>query len=66
MLVERSSMNLYSYDGKVLCTPKIPGMQTDTLDTSAISLSPDTLAVLDQNDDKRKHLWRNEKISSWH
>lgn len=49
-------MSLYSYDGKVLCTPKIPGMQTDTLDSSAISLSPDTLAVLDQNDDKRKGL----------
>lgn len=54
LLVERSSMNLYSYDGKVLCSPKIPGMQIDALDFSGLSLSPDTLAVLDQNDDKSK------------
>lgn len=47
-------MNLYSYDGKILCSPKIPGMQIDNLDSSAVSLSPDTLAVLDQNDDKSK------------
>ncbi|KAL0273596.1 UNVERIFIED_CONTAM: hypothetical protein PYX00_006229 [Menopon gallinae] len=52
LLVERSSINIYSYDGRLLNSPKIPGMNFDMLDSSQISLSPETLAVLCQTDDK--------------
>lgn len=52
LLVERSSINIYSFDGRLLNSPKIAGMNFDMLDSSQISLSPDTLAILGQNDDK--------------
>ncbi|KAK6619099.1 hypothetical protein RUM44_003481 [Polyplax serrata] len=55
-LLERSHINIYSYEGKLLCSPKVPGLQIDTIDSTGISLSGDTLAILDQNDDKCIHL----------
>lgn len=53
-LIERNSLNIYAYDGKLHWSPKLPGIQLDLLDDSCVSLSPDTLAVIDQTDAKSK------------
>ncbi|XP_065217449.1 intraflagellar transport protein 80 homolog isoform X2 [Planococcus citri] len=55
-LVEPSSVNIYSYDGRNASTPKWPNMLCDLISDDMISLSNDTLAIRDQIDDKVIHL----------
>lgn len=55
-LVEKSSVNVYSYDGRHLFAPKWPNMQCDTLNANLITLSNDTIAIRDQIDEKSKCL----------
>ncbi|PSN36206.1 hypothetical protein C0J52_07301 [Blattella germanica] len=57
LLVEKSSMNLYSYEGRLLCSPRWQGMQPETLNAACVSLSPDTIVVRDQADDKLLHIF---------
>lgn len=52
MLVERSSVNLYSYEGRLISSPRWAAMQPETMNEKSISLSEDTLAARDQNDPK--------------
>jgi len=54
MLVEKSSANVYNYEGRLICSPRWPSMQPEILNESCISLSPGVIAVRDQNDDKGK------------
>ncbi|KAJ9601816.1 hypothetical protein L9F63_000044 [Diploptera punctata] len=57
LLVEKSSLSLYSYEGRLLCSPRWQGMQPETLNPAYVSISPDTIAVRDQNDDKLVYLF---------
>ncbi|GLG95764.1 F-box-like/WD repeat-containing protein ebi [Gryllus bimaculatus] len=52
LLVEKTTAGLYSYEGRLLCSPRWQAMQPDTLNESSVSISPDTIAVRDQVDDK--------------
>lgn len=50
--MERSGVNIYSYLGRLLASPRWGSMRLDVLARSSISLGPDTLAIIDQNDNK--------------
>lgn len=56
LLVEKSSMSVYSYEGRLLASPRWPNLHTSTLNKSQLSLSPDTVALRDQADDKCEFL----------
>lgn len=51
-LIERYGVNVYSFSGRLLASPKWGSMRLDTLAKDSISLGPDVLAVIDQNDSK--------------
>ncbi|XP_023711172.2 intraflagellar transport protein 80 homolog isoform X2 [Cryptotermes secundus] len=57
LLVEKSSLSLYSYEGRLLCSPRWQGMQPETFNPACVSISPDTIAVRDQTDEKLVHLF---------
>ncbi|XP_068216977.1 intraflagellar transport protein 80 homolog [Palaemon carinicauda] len=57
LLVDGASVYVYSYDGRLLCSPRWPGMRTDVLNHRTVSLSSDTLAIRDKNDEKLVHLF---------
>ncbi|NWH45804.1 IFT80 protein, partial [Fregata magnificens] len=52
LLVDGGGLYLYSYEGRLISSPKFPGMRTDILNAQAVSLSNDTLAVRDKADEK--------------
>lgn len=43
-----TGMQLYTYEGRQLCNPKFQGLRTELLNSQMVSLSNDTVAVLDQ------------------
>lgn len=43
---------MYSYEGRLVSTPKFQGMRTDILNAQTVSLSNDTIAVRDKTDEK--------------
>nr|XP_060623575.1 intraflagellar transport protein 80 homolog isoform X2 [Anolis sagrei ordinatus] len=57
LLVDGGGIYLYSYEGRLISSPKFPGMRTDILNAQAISLSNDTLAVRDKSDEKVIYLF---------
>lgn len=54
LLVDGGGLYLYSYEGRLISSPKYPGMRTDILNAQTVSLSNDTLAVKDKADEKGK------------
>ncbi|XP_063603960.1 intraflagellar transport protein 80 homolog [Penaeus indicus] len=57
LVVDGASVYIYSYDGRLLCSPRWPGMRTDVLNNRTVSLSDDTLAIRDKTDEKLVHLF---------
>lgn len=49
---QRGGVQLYSYDGRPRSSPKYPGLRTDLLDRHSLSVSGDSIAILDRNDNK--------------
>ncbi len=47
-------MYLYSYDGRLVSSPKWAGMRAETLNINTVSISNDTIAVRD-NDQKSNY-----------
>ena len=54
LLVDSSSVYVYSYEGRLVCSPKFPGMRTDILNKQTVSISNDTIAIRDKVDEKGK------------
>lgn len=52
LLVDGSGLYMFSYEGRLICSPKFPGMRADILNAQGVSLSNDTLAVRDKSDEK--------------
>uniref|UniRef100_A0A8C6VHX1 Intraflagellar transport 80 n=1 Tax=Naja naja TaxID=35670 RepID=A0A8C6VHX1_NAJNA len=52
VLVDGGGIYLYSYEGRLISSPKFPGMRTDILNGQTVSLSSDTLAIRDKSDEK--------------
>ncbi|XP_053315521.1 intraflagellar transport protein 80 homolog [Spea bombifrons] len=57
LLVDGGSLYLYSYEGRLICTPKLPGMRADNLNAQTVSLSNDTIAIKDRADEKFIYLF---------
>ncbi|KAG5865619.1 hypothetical protein JTB14_010369 [Gonioctena quinquepunctata] len=56
LLVEKSTLGIYNYQGRLIATPRWPNMRLDYLRGSDISLSPDTLVARDAGDAKTLHV----------
>jgi intraflagellar transport protein 80 len=47
-------LQVYSYEGRLICNPKYPGMRPELLSISTVSISSDVIAVKDFTDEKCK------------
>ncbi|XP_078065148.1 intraflagellar transport protein 80 homolog isoform X3 [Mustelus asterias] len=52
LLLDGAGIYLYSYEGRLISSPKFPGMRTDILSSLTVSVSNDIIAVRDKADDK--------------
>ncbi|XP_050395102.1 intraflagellar transport protein 80 homolog [Patella vulgata] len=52
VMVDGGGVYVYSYDGRLVCSPRYQGMKADILNTQTISLSNDTIAIRDKTDEK--------------
>ncbi|XP_034840469.1 intraflagellar transport protein 80 homolog [Maniola hyperantus] len=55
-VIERAGISIYSYMGRLLASPR-SGSRPETLGRAAVSLGPDSLAVIDQTDRKTIHVF---------
>lgn len=54
LIVEMNTVSLYSYQGRLLGTPRWKGLTEELLYLPCISLCGDTLVIRDQNNEKCK------------
>ncbi|XP_016360970.1 intraflagellar transport protein 80 homolog [Sinocyclocheilus anshuiensis] len=52
LLVDGAELFVYSYEGRLVSSPKSPGMRMDILNSQSISLSNDTIAIRDTSDER--------------
>ncbi|KAK2150951.1 hypothetical protein LSH36_381g02111 [Paralvinella palmiformis] len=57
LLVDSSSIYVYTYEGRLVSSPKFVGMRMDILNHHTVSLSDDTIAIRDKNDEKTVNLF---------
>lgn len=50
--MDGAEVYVYSYEGRLVSSPKSPGMRMDILNTQSISLSNDTIAIRDTTDER--------------
>ncbi|EFA04099.2 intraflagellar transport protein 80 homolog [Tribolium castaneum] len=56
LLVEKNTIGIYNYQGRLIASPRWPNMRLDSLRATHISLSSDTLVVRDSIDHKIVHV----------
>ena len=52
LLVDTAGVYVYTYDGRLACSPKYPGLRADILNSQTVSISNDTVAIRDKADEK--------------
>jgi len=52
LLVDGTGVYVFSYDGRLVCSPRYQGMKADILNQQTIALSNDTVAIRDKTDEK--------------
>ncbi|XP_054649376.1 intraflagellar transport protein 80 homolog [Dunckerocampus dactyliophorus] len=52
LLVDGAGLYIFSYEGRLISSPKFPGMRADILNAQCVSLSNDTVAIRDKSDEK--------------
>ncbi|KAK2847315.1 hypothetical protein Q5P01_010314 [Channa striata] len=52
LLVDGAGLYTFSYEGRLISSPKFPGMRADILNAQAVSLSNDTIAIRHKSDEK--------------
>ncbi|XP_072771128.1 intraflagellar transport protein 80 homolog isoform X2 [Nerophis lumbriciformis] len=52
LLVDGAGLYIFSYEGRLISSPKFPGMRADVLNAQCVSLSNDTFAIRDKSDEK--------------
>lgn len=57
VLVDETGVQIYSYEGRLISSPKLQGLRHDMLNEQTVTLSNDTIAVRDQKDEKAIHLF---------
>lgn len=50
--MDGAGLNTFSYEGRLISSPKFPGMRADILNAQGVSLSNDTIAIRDKSDEK--------------
>ena len=53
---------MYSYEGRLICSPKYSGIRTDSLNVNNIAVSSDTLVLVDSRDNRGN---RSRKFSTF-
>ncbi|XP_070538600.1 intraflagellar transport protein 80 homolog [Ptychodera flava] len=56
-VVDSAGVHIYSYEGRLLSSPKFASMRTDILNSQTLSLSNDTVAIRDKSDEKLVHVF---------
>ena len=51
-MVDCSSIYVFSYEGRLVSTPKFNAMRADILNTQTVTMSDDTIAIRDKADEK--------------
>ena len=51
-MVDGAGVYVFSYDGRLVCSPKHQGMKADMLNMQTVTLSNDTVAIRDKTDEK--------------
>lgn len=64
LLVEKSSVSVYTYDGRLITSPRWPNMLCDHITRATISMSSDCVLIRDQIDEKVTHLFEISSSSS--
>uniref|UniRef100_G3P721 Intraflagellar transport 80 homolog (Chlamydomonas) n=1 Tax=Gasterosteus aculeatus aculeatus TaxID=481459 RepID=G3P721_GASAC len=52
LLVDGAGLYTFSYEGRLISSPKFPGMRADILNATSVSLSNDSIAIRDKSDEK--------------
>lgn len=52
LLVDGAGLYVFSYEGRLISSPKFPGMRADILSAQGVSLSNDVVAIRDKSDEK--------------
>ncbi|XP_052215553.1 intraflagellar transport protein 80 homolog isoform X1 [Dreissena polymorpha] len=52
LLVDTAGVYVFTYDGRLACSPKYPGLRADILNAQTVSISNDTVAIRDKADEK--------------
>ncbi|KAL5004430.1 hypothetical protein ScPMuIL_017886 [Solemya velum] len=52
LLIDSNGVYVYSYDGRLVCTPRYQGLRADVLNSQTVSISNDTVAIRDKADEK--------------
>lgn len=51
-----TGIQVFNYDGRLLCTPKFKGLRSEFLNSNIVSLSSDYVAIVDRSDSKSIHV----------
>lgn len=54
LLSDGINISIYSYEGRLVSTPKLSSSKPDSVNINTVSISPDTIAVRDATDTKCK------------
>ncbi|TPX52368.1 hypothetical protein CcCBS67573_g09888 [Chytriomyces confervae] len=58
LFVDNSTgIQVFTYEGRLVCSPKYPGLRPDFITSQSISLANDTLAIKDKTDEKSIYLF---------
>lgn len=57
LMVDGAGVYVFSYDGRLVCSPKHQGMKAEMLNMQTISISNDTVAIRDKTDEKVVYLF---------
>ncbi len=56
LLSDGINISIYSYEGRLVSTPKLLSSKPDSVNMNTVSISPDTIAVRDATDTKGKSI----------
>jgi len=57
LLVDDSSFQVYSYEGRLISTPRYNGMRPDLMNEQIVTTSNDTIVIRDRNDEKALYIF---------
>ncbi|KAF5404668.1 Intraflagellar transport protein 80 [Paragonimus heterotremus] len=60
VLIDGANIFVYTYDARLVCSPKHPALRTDMLHSDGLALCNDTLAVKNRMDERSIYLFETE------